>query len=75
MGKNGDQIRRLFQSTAEVFLVQFWEEIDESILDEMKPHALMKSVADGKKIWFGVIDGYDSNRLYLAFSKAFHRPD
>jgi hypothetical protein len=71
MGKNGDQIQRLFQSTAEVFFVQYWSEIDESVIDQMKPLAVAKSLADGSKVWFGVIDGNDSHRLYSAYPKCF----
>jgi len=71
MGKNGDQIQRLFQSSAEVFLVQYWGEIDESVIDQMKPLAVAKSVADGTRICFGVIDGYDSHRLFLAYRRCF----
>lgn len=71
MGHNGDQITRLFQSTAEVFIVQYWQEIDERILDMMKPMAYAKSLADGRKVWYGVIDGQDSNRLYRAYPSQF----
>jgi hypothetical protein len=71
MGKNGDQIQRLFQSTAEVFFVQYWQEIDESVLDQMKQLAIAKSLMDGRRVWFGIIDGQDSNRLYRAYQKRF----
>jgi len=32
MGKNGDQIQRLFNSQADVFIVQYYDNIDESII-------------------------------------------
>ena len=68
MGKNGDQIQRLFKSPAEVFFVQHVGQIDESIMDQMKTHAIAKSVTEGKKIYYGIIDGKDTSRLISAYS-------
>lgn len=69
MGKNGDQIQRLFKSPAEVFFVQYVDQIDESVIDQMKTHAIAKSVTEGKKIHYGIIDGKDTSRLISAYSK------
>jgi len=69
MGKNGDQIQRLFKSPAEVFFVQYVGQIDESVIDQMKTHAIAKSVTEGKKIYYGIIDGKDTSRLISAYSK------
>jgi len=69
MGKNGDQIQRLFKSPADIFLVQYNGEIDQSILEEMKTYATMKSVMEQRKIFFGVIDGADTARLIQAYKK------
>jgi DNA-binding transcriptional regulator GbsR (MarR family) len=71
MGKNGDQIQRLFQSVAEVFFVQYWREIDESVIEQMNALAIAKSLSTGKKILFGIIDGVDSHRLFKAYPAAF----
>lgn len=71
MGKNGDQIQRLFESTAEVFLIQYGEEVRENVVDQMQQLAVAKSTMTGKRIEFGVIDGADSNRLYQAYPIAF----
>lgn len=74
MGKNGDQIQRLFSSPAEIFLVQYWDQIDESVIQQMGEFAKAKSASEGKTIFYGTIDGQDSNRLIGAYSKAFrHR--
>lgn len=73
MGKNGDQIQRLFQSPADVYIVQYWREIDESVLEQMKALATAKSATSGRKVWFGLIDGYDSRRIYDAYPHAFTR--
>jgi hypothetical protein len=71
MGRNGDQIQRLFTSTAEVFLVQHWREIDESVVVQLETFAKVKSLATGEEILFGTIDGEDSKRLTAAYPKEF----
>ncbi|MBI4258804.1 MAG: hypothetical protein HY619_07600 [Thaumarchaeota archaeon] len=71
MGKNGDQIQRLFRSPADVFLVQYWDQIDESVIEQMGEFAKAKSVGDSKEIFYGVIDGQDSIRIIKAYPDAF----
>lgn len=71
MGKNGDQIQRLFKTTATVFLLQYWGQIAESIVEQMAEFAKAKSAVEGAQIFFGVIDGDDSNHLLQAYPKAF----
>jgi hypothetical protein len=71
MGKNGDQIQRLFSSPAQVFLVQYWDQIDESVLEQMGAFAKAKSAVEGKEIWYGIIDGNDSNRIIKAYPSVF----
>lgn len=71
MGRNGDQMLRLFQEEADVFFVQHWREIDPSVIDLMRSLAIAKSVTTGKRIWYGVIDGMDSERLRLAYPMKF----
>ena len=74
MGKNGDQIQRLFQEEADVFFVQHWREIKPSVIDQMRALAVAKSVTTGRPIWYGIIDGQDSERLRLAYLKKFQPP-
>ena len=71
LGKNGDQIQRLFLAPAEIFIVQYHSQIAQSVLEQMKAFATLNSVREGKKIWYGVIDGDDTNRLMAAYPKAF----
>lgn len=71
MGKNGDQIQRLFKSPADVFLVQYWDQIDESVVEQMGEFAKAKSAGDSKEIFYGVIDGQDSIRIMKAYPAAF----
>lgn len=70
-GKNGDQIQRLFQSDAQVFVLQYWGQLDPSIYEQMRTFAIYKSALTGQKIHFGVIDGDDTQRLKMAYSKCF----
>jgi len=73
MGKNGDQIQRLFKTAASVFIVQYWGQVAESVTEQMEEFAKAKSAVEGTVIYFGVIDGDDSNRLLKAYPKAFKR--
>jgi len=71
MGKRGDQVQRLFRAPADVFLVQYWGQIDESIIEQMKYFAIAKSVLEGRKIYYGVIDGQDTIRILTAYPDCF----
>jgi len=71
MGKNGDQIQRLFQSQADVFLIQYGKEIDESIIQQMYSFAVAISASQNRKIFYGIIDGADTTRLLHAYKKHF----
>jgi hypothetical protein len=73
MGKNGDQIQRLFQSPAEVFMVQYWGQIGEAVMEQMSAFAQLTAGHTGKQIYYGIIDGHDSNRLILSYPKAFKK--
>jgi hypothetical protein len=71
LGKNGDQIQRLFKSDADVYLVQYWAQIDESVVEQMTAFAQAKSAVEAREITYGVIDGDDSARLMAAYPKHF----
>ena len=73
MGKQGDQIQRLFRSPADVCLVQYNGQIDESVIEQMHGLAVAKSALEGRRIYFGVIDGEDTKRLVAAYPQAFKR--
>jgi hypothetical protein len=70
MGKNGDQIQRLFGSPAQVFFVQYEEEIKESVVYLMTQLATAKAVTE-REVFYGVIDMTDTYRLRLAYPQAF----
>jgi hypothetical protein len=71
LGKNGDQIQRLFLSPAEIFVVQYHSQIGQSVLEQMKAFATINSVREGRRVWYGVIDGDDTNRLLAAYPRQF----
>jgi hypothetical protein len=71
MGKNGDQIQRLFQAPADFFIIQYWREIDQSVVELARSLAVAKSATEGREICFCVIDGQDAQRLMAAYPKAF----
>jgi hypothetical protein len=71
MGSQGDQIQRLFRTQADVFLIQYWRQIDQSVLEQMKVCAIAKSFFDRKRIYYGVIDGQDTLRLIQAYKQYF----
>lgn len=71
MGKNGDQIQRLFGAPAEVFIVQYGGQVLQSVYDDMKEHAYAKAAFTGGDVYWGVIEGTDSHRLLLAYPKQF----
>ncbi len=71
MGKNGDQLQRLYKSAASVFIVQYSGQIDQSVVEQMEVFAKVKSITEGDTIYYGIIDGDDSNRLIKAYPKAF----
>jgi DNA-binding transcriptional regulator GbsR (MarR family) len=73
MGKNGDQIQRLFQTPAEIFLLQYWAHIEDSVLEQMQMAAKVRSYSDGRRIYYGIIDGQDSARLIQAYPKHFKK--
>src|SRR5262245_13717389 len=71
LGKNGDQIQRLFAEDAYIFFVQYVGQIAPSVSQQMAAFAQAKSLSTGRKILYGVIDGADSARLVAAYPSAF----
>jgi hypothetical protein len=70
MGKNGDQLGRLFASEAQLFFVVYHSKIDESIVQQMNAYAVARALS-GTRIYYGTIDGDDLARLVTAYPKEF----
>ena len=69
MGKHGDQISRLFRSPSQAFFVQFDAQIDQNIIELMKNLAENKAQEDKRTIYYGTIDGVDTERLFQAYNR------
>ena len=72
MGKNGDQISRMYMLDGGLFVVQYVGEVKPSINHLMQSLALAKSAMTGDAIYYAVIDGIDSHRLLRAYSASFN---
>jgi hypothetical protein len=71
MGKNGDQISRLFGASAQMFCVVYHGKVDGSITEQLAAFAIAKAIS-GVTIYYCVIDGDDLNRLVQAYGKYFY---
>ena len=71
MGKRGDQIQRLFRSPADVFIIQYWGRVAESIIEQMRSFSIARSALVRKRIYYGAIDGTDTVRLRKAYPQHF----
>jgi hypothetical protein len=70
MGKNGDQIQRLFDTPASVFIVQYEGEVKESVYKLMEELSKARAITAGEIFW-GVIDDDATKRLRKAYPRAF----
>jgi len=70
MGKNGDQINRLFEEPAQLFLVVYGGQIDSSVIAQMQAFATGVAIS-GRKVYYGVVDGTDLGRLASGYPEFF----
>jgi hypothetical protein len=70
MGKNGDQIQRLFSSPSDAFFVQYEGEIRQNVVELMEQLARARAVL-GQNVYFGVINEADTQRLRAAYPEHF----
>jgi hypothetical protein len=70
MGKNGDQLGRLFTSEAQVFFVVYHSKIDEAVTQQMRAYALARALS-GVRVYYCQIDGDDLARLVAAYPREF----
>lgn len=71
MGKNGDQILRLFKTPADLYVVQYWGEIDQSVYEHVRTFAGMESIQSQRQVKYCIVDGIDSTRLIAAYPDEF----
>jgi hypothetical protein len=70
MGKNGDQVQRLFDTPASVFVIQYEGEVKESIYKLMEELAKARAITGGEIFWC-VIDDDATKRIRSAYPRAF----
>lgn len=68
-GKNGDQLVRLFESPADLFVVQYVGNVSEAILKDVEGK-VDQLKARGKEVAYCVINGLDTARLLHAYGLA-----
>lgn len=67
-GVNGDQILRLCNSPAKLFVIQFVGQISEAIVSDIDGKVrLMRS--QGRDAWYCIIDGQDTARVLRAYDE------
>jgi hypothetical protein len=67
-GKNGDQLLRLFQSAAELFVIQYVGPVSEAVIADVQSKVAARRAA-GAGANFLIIDGQDTARLLYAFNR------
>jgi|GEM_PF-7105510 len=67
-GKNGDQVIRLFQSPAELFVIQFVRCISEAVVNHAHGE-VARLKTQGKDARFLIMDGQDTARILRAYGK------
>ncbi|MBC8264101.1 MAG: hypothetical protein H8E47_08280 [Anaerolineales bacterium] len=67
-GRNGDQLLRLFNSPAYLFVVQFVGNITEAVISDVQGKVAERR-SSGKPAWYLVMDGQDTARLLHAYGK------
>ena len=67
-GKNGDQLVRLFQMPAELYVVQFVGMISENLIKDIEGKTAERRSRE-KLAWFCIVNGQDTARLLVAYGK------
>lgn len=67
-GANGDQILRLCNSPAKVFVIQFVGRISEAIVSDIDGK-VRHSRAQGRDSWYCIMDGQDTARVLRAYGE------
>ncbi len=67
-GHNGDQLVRLFESPANLFIVQFIGSISQSVIQDIEGKVKAK-IIEGKLALFCIINGQETARILYAYGK------
>lgn len=67
-GKNGDQLLRLFESPAQLFIVQFVGIVSESVIKDVE-NKVNEMRGRGKPAYYCIMNGQDTARVLYAYGK------
>ena len=67
-GKNGDQLIRLFQSPAQLFIIQYVGPISDAVIEDVRGKTLLRR-SQGIDANFLMMDGQDTVRLLTAYGE------
>lgn len=67
-GKNGDQLVRLFESPAQIYVVQFVGEISEAVIKDVESKVRDKRTVSND-VWCCTVNGQDTARLLRAYGQ------
>ncbi len=67
-GANGDQLLRLCNSPAKIFVVQFVGNISEAVVSDIDGK-VRQARAEGKGAWYCIMDGQDTARVLRAYNE------
>ncbi len=67
-GKNGDQVIRLFQSPADLFVIQFVGTVSEAVIHQAHGE-IARLKTQGKEAHFLIMNGQDTARVLHAYGK------
>jgi hypothetical protein len=67
-GANGDQLVRLMESPARLFVVQFVGNVSESVIRDIEGK-VEAARAKGREAWYCIMDGQDTARVLRAYGK------
>jgi hypothetical protein len=70
-GKNGDQIQRLFQAAADLYVIQYHRDVNQQVAEMMQIYGQVKALQLRKNIGICLLDGKDSGRIVAAYRSAF----
>lgn len=68
-GKNGDQLLRLFESPADLFVVQYVGNVSEAVIKDVAGK-VDQLKARGKQVAYCIVNGLDTARLFRAYGLA-----
>jgi hypothetical protein len=69
LGAPGNQIQRLLNEPADVFVVQYVNHIHSDVVQELKDLTDLKSVKENRQLYYCIIDGTDTARVLRAYNR------